>query len=63
MADAKDDPKEVAECVVDAWEQAEGESMREGHRETLVRLIAAALTSREKRFRSKFPRSVFPGCR
>lgn len=29
----------IAETIVDAWEEAENESMREGHRETLVRLI------------------------
>jgi hypothetical protein len=34
---------EQAEAVVDAWEQAEGESMRSGYRETLERLIEAAL--------------------
>jgi hypothetical protein len=35
-----------AERIVDAWEEAEGESMREGHRHTFVRLISAALSER-----------------
>lgn len=35
--------REQAEAIVGAWEAAEGESMREGHREALVRLIAAGL--------------------
>lgn len=29
-----------AEALVDEWERTEGESMREGHRATLERLIA-----------------------
>lgn len=37
-------PQERAEQIVDAWEAAEGESMREGHRATLEDLIAAALS-------------------
>lgn len=43
--------RERAERIVDAWEEAEGESMRAGHRETLVRLIVKELTPRhEHRF-------------
>lgn len=41
----KPTPEQVraAEAVVAAWELAEGESMRDGHRQTMVGLIARAL--------------------
>lgn len=40
-------PEQVAEQIVDAWETAEGESLRDGHRYTLGRLIAEALRTRD----------------
>ena len=32
-------PESIASALVDEWERIEGESMREGHRATLERLI------------------------
>jgi hypothetical protein len=37
------------EAIIQEWERLEGESMREGHRATLERLIGAALHSRDER--------------
>ena len=35
--------REIAEKVVEAWEYMEGESMRDGHKYTLVSLIECTL--------------------
>jgi hypothetical protein len=40
------------EAIIQEWELLEGESMREGHRATLERLIGAALHSRDERIRA-----------
>jgi hypothetical protein len=37
--------REQAEQIIAEWERAEGESMREGHAETLIRLIEDALVA------------------
>lgn len=46
---AAESPRPVGTAVVDEWERIEGESMRDGHRATLERLIdmgVAALATR-----------------
>ena len=45
---APDHADEIASGLVDEWERIEGESMREGHRATLERLIVAALRERDE---------------
>lgn len=34
---------DIAEEICDEWEKIEGESLRDGHRATFVRLIATAI--------------------
>lgn len=36
-------PEDRAEKVIDDWDEYEGESMRDGHRSTMRRLIAEAI--------------------
>ena len=43
MSDRKLSPEQRAGDIVDAWEHFEGETMRDGHRATLERLIASQI--------------------
>lgn len=52
--------RDRAEAVVTAWEEAEGQDMRPGHDETMIRLIAAELAAvaRESRERERVEREA-----
>lgn len=59
---AQPEASEEALQVLDAWQKAEGEIMRDGHRYTLLRLIQAALTAAYERGREDACKAICIWC-